>query len=65
MSFFSRLFRKRAPAHAPERVRPTEVAPAPAPRPDTAELIRAEENSVAQAVAAGDAAALGRWVLEG
>ena len=65
MSFFSRLFRKSASAPTPT---PAPVADAPAPkadRPDTAALARAEEASVAQAIAAGDEAALARWVVEG
>ncbi|HET7202538.1 MAG TPA: DUF349 domain-containing protein [Steroidobacteraceae bacterium] len=66
MSFFSRLFRKRAPTPSTERVRTTAEAPPAAPRrPDAAALARAEEARVSEAIAAGDAAAVARWVLEG
>jgi hypothetical protein len=65
MSLFSRLFRKATPRPPAEPVRAPEAAVAGPPRRDTAELIRAEESSVSQAIAAGDVAALGRWVLEG
>jgi Domain of Unknown Function (DUF349) len=64
MSLFSKLFHKRAPAAVVEPAR----VPQPridAPRPDAAALAREEEAAVAQAVAAGDREALGRWVLEG
>ena len=65
MSVFSRIFGKSAP---PE-VKPAAGAkPAPAespPPPDHAARAQEEEASVAQAIAAGDMAAVGRWVLEG
>jgi hypothetical protein len=67
MSFISRLFGKPRPTAepAPAAVSPA-VSPAAEPaRPDPAAVLRAEEVSLAQAVAAGDRAAIGRWVLEG
>jgi len=38
---------------------------APAPKPDAAATAREEEAAVTQAVAAGDATGVGKWVLEG
>lgn len=65
MSIIKRLLGKNAPVAQP----PAEAAPAPAaaprPRPDTEAIARAEEADVTSAIAAGDAAALGRWALEG
>jgi hypothetical protein len=65
MTLFSRLFpRKRAapPAAAPERPAPAVASPA---RPDAAQRLRAEEAGLSQALAAGDWAAVGRWVVDG
>lgn len=65
MSLFSRLFGKTRPAPvAPEASRPATPAGSPV-RPDPAARAREEEAAVSTAIAAGDAAALGKWVLEG
>jgi hypothetical protein len=65
MSLISRLFGKSRPAPvAPAASTP----PAPAestPKPDPAVKAREEEAAVQQAIAAGDATAIGKWVLEG
>ena len=64
MSLFSRLFRKSetpattpAPGHAEVQVE--------APKPDREARAREEAASLAQALAAGDMAAVGKWVVEG
>lgn len=62
MSLFSRLFRKPPPATTAADAGPT---PAPAPQPDPSATMREEESAIAQAVADGNSAAVGRWVLEG
>lgn len=65
MSLFSRLFGKSRPAPAaPAASRPATPAESP-PKPDPAARAREEEAAVSNAVAAGDAAAIGKWVLEG
>ena len=65
MSLFSRLFGKSRPAPvAPEASRPATRAESP-PKPDPAAKAREEEAAVSMAIAAGDAAAVGKWVLEG
>ena len=65
MSLLSRLFGKPAPKPAVGSA-PVEKALAnEPPRPDPAVVAQAEEASLAQAVAAGDRAEIGRWVLEG
>ena len=65
MSFFSRLFRKTAPAPAPQPVRKTEAPADSAQRRDAVALAREEEAGVSAAIAAGDTDAVARWVLEG
>jgi hypothetical protein len=65
MSLFSRLFGKSRPAPvAPAASKPATPAEAP-PKPDPAAKAREEEAAVSNAIAAGDAAAIGKWVLEG
>ncbi len=65
MSLISRLFGKSpAPAAEPVAAPPADRAPSP-PRPDPAVRAREEEESLSQAIEAGDRAAVGRWVLEG
>jgi hypothetical protein len=65
MSLFSRLFGKSDPApDAPAASKPPAPAESP-PKPDPAVKARAEEAAVSQAIAAGDAAAIGKWVIEG
>ena len=65
MSLFSRLFGKSRPAPAaPEAGRPAAPTESP-PKADPAARAREEEAAVAQAIAAGDIAAVGKWVLEG
>ena len=64
MSFFSRLFRQ--PAPKPAETPPSPKPPAAAPsRPDPVVVTQGEEGALAQAIAAGDHAEVGRWVLEG
>jgi hypothetical protein len=63
MSLLSRLFGKPAPASNPSQPPEPKKEPAPA-RPDPAEVARDEEAQLARAVAAGDRAGIGRWVLE-
>jgi hypothetical protein len=65
MSLFSRIFGKPRPAPAaPEAGRPAAPTESP-PKADPAARAREEEAAVAQAIAAGDAATVGKWVLEG
>jgi hypothetical protein len=65
MSVFSRILGRPTPAaDRPQAGEPATPAPAP-PRPDPAARIREEEAGLSQAIAAGDMAAVGRWVLEG
>ncbi len=65
MSLFSRLFGKSHPAPvAPAASKPATPAESP-PKPDPAAMAREEEAAVSSANAAGDAAAIGKWVLEG
>jgi hypothetical protein len=65
MSLISRLFGKSpAPAAEPVAAPPADRAPSP-PRPDPALRAREEEESLSQAIEAGDRVAVGRWVLEG
>lgn len=65
MSLFSRLFGKSPPSVATPAAGTPAVAVEPKPPPDTAAQTHEEESLVAQAIAAGDRAAVGRWVLEG
>jgi hypothetical protein len=64
MSLLSRLFGKSPPAAdaTVERKPETRVE---SPPPDAASRARDEEAIVSQAIAAGDMATVGRWVLEG
>jgi len=65
MSLLSRLFGKSPPAaDAPAGNRPETPVESPPP-PDPQALAREEEASLSQAIAAGDMAAVGKWVLEG
>jgi len=65
MSLISRLFGKSRPTQvAPDTGRPAAPVESP-PKPDPVARAREEEAAVAQAVAASDAAAIGKWVLEG
>jgi hypothetical protein len=65
MSLFSRLFGKSHPVPvAPVASKPVTPAQSP-PKPDPAARAREEEAAITSAIAAGDAAAVGKWVLEG
>jgi hypothetical protein len=65
MSILSRLFGK-SPPPAPEPAASQAHVPAESPpRPDAAARAREEEASLSQAIAAGDAGAVGHWVLHG
>lgn len=65
MSLISRLLGKSPPtADAPAVSRPEAPVESPPP-PDPGARAREEEATVSQAIAAGDMAAVGRWVLEG
>lgn len=65
MTLLSRLFKKTPPAaDGPAVSQPAAPTEAP-PRLDSAARVREEEASVAQAIAAGDMDAVGRWVMEG
>jgi len=65
MSFLSRLFGQKTPtADAPAVSKPQAPVESP-PRPDPAARAREEEASLSQAIAAGDMAAVGKWVLDG
>ena len=65
MSILSRLLGKPSPEN--ETPKPPEPAPAAAtpPRPDAAEVRREEDARLSEALAAGDWAAVGKWVVEG
>ncbi|MCM2312339.1 MAG: DUF349 domain-containing protein, partial [Steroidobacteraceae bacterium] len=65
MSLLSRLFGKSPPEAAAAAVSQPAVPVETPPRPDSAARTKEEEASVSQAIAAGDMAAVGRWVLEG
>ncbi|MCU0975363.1 MAG: DUF349 domain-containing protein [Steroidobacteraceae bacterium] len=65
MSFLSRLFGKSPPASAAPAAGTPAAAAEPKAAPDTAARAREEETLVEQAIAAGDMASVGRWVLEG
>ncbi len=65
MSLLSRLFGKSPPAAEAAVDRKPETRVESPPRPDAAARARDEEASVSQAIAAGDTATVGRWVLEG
>jgi hypothetical protein len=64
MTILKRLFAK-TPADPAPATREPEAAASAAPRPDTTARARDEEASVAHAIAAGDTAAIGQWVLDG
>jgi hypothetical protein len=64
MSLISRILGKSPPAGGPPAdTRPEVVAEPPPPDPEARR--REEEASLAQSLAAGDLAGVGRWVLEG
>jgi hypothetical protein len=65
MSLLSRLFGKSPPATAAPTVSQPEVRAESPPPPDPAARAREEAASLSQALAAGDMAAVGQWVLEG
>jgi hypothetical protein len=65
MSLISRLFGKSPPATAAPPPTQPAVAAASPPRPDPAERRREEDARLSEAIAAGDRAAVGKWVLEG
>ncbi len=64
MSFLSRLLGKTPPAESAAQAPLPENKELP-PQPDPATRLAEEEASLAQALAAADMAAVGRWVLEG
>jgi len=65
MSLITRIFGT-TPPPAPEPAAPPQAARAESPpRPDPAVRVKEEEATLAQVLAAGDMAAVGRWVLEG
>lgn len=65
MSLISRLLRRSSPAPVPPVTKPPAGPVEVPPRPDPAARAREEEALLSQALAAGDMAAVGRWVLEG
>jgi Domain of Unknown Function (DUF349) len=65
MSLISRLFGKSPPATAAPPPTQPAVAAASPPRPDPAERRSEEDARLSEAIAAGDRAAVGKWVLEG
>ena len=65
MSLLSRLFGKSPPAAAPPAISERDAAVESPPPPDPAARAREEEASLAQAIAAADMVAVGKWVLEG
>ncbi len=64
MSILSRLLGKPGPATG-EPSAPEPASPAASTQPDPAARAREEEQSLVAAIEAGDAPAIGRWVLEG
>ena len=64
MSLLSRLLGKSPPSPATPATDASEL-PAEAPAPDPAARAREEEADLEQSLAAGDMAAVGKWVLEG
>jgi hypothetical protein len=65
MSLISRLFGKSRPAPVPPPAsKPATPAESP-PRADPAVKAREEETAVSKAISAGDAAAVGKWVIDG
>ena len=65
MSLFSRLFGKPRPSPAGPQAREAAAPPESPPRVDPGARAREEETAVSHAIATGDAAAVGHWVLEG
>jgi Domain of Unknown Function (DUF349) len=65
MSLFSRLFGKPSPAAEPPADNERDTRVVSPPPPDPSARAREEEASLSQAIAAGDMAAIGKWVLEG
>jgi hypothetical protein len=65
MSLISRLFGKSRPAKPAAATREPEARAVPVARPDTSAQAREEEQSLARALAAGDMATVGKWVVEG
>lgn len=64
MTVFSRLFGKSPAADASPAAGKPDV-PSEPPPPDPVARAREEEASLTQAIAAGDRAAVGRWVIDG
>jgi hypothetical protein len=65
MSLLSRLFGKSPPTANAPAIRKPDASVESLPPPDPAARARDEEASVSQAIAAGDMAAVARWVVEG
>jgi hypothetical protein len=65
MSIFTRLLGKTPPSTAMPAAEGSAVPAESEPPPDPAVQARAEESLVAQAIAAGDMAAVGQWVQAG
>jgi hypothetical protein len=65
MSLFSRLFGKSPPATGAPPASEREGGVEAQPPPDPSARARDEEASLSQAIAAGDKATIGKWVLEG
>ncbi len=65
MSLFSRLFGKPSPTAEPPADSERDTRVVSPPPPDPSVRTREEEASLSQAIAAGDTAAIGKWVLEG
>ena len=65
MSLFSRLFGKSPPAADAAPVSERDAGVESPPPPDPSVRTREEEASLTQAIAAGDMAAIGKWVLAG
>jgi len=65
MSLFSRLFGKSPPAAETPVVRERDTGVASPPPPDPAVRASEEEANLSRAIADGDTATIGKWVLEG
>ncbi len=65
MTLISRLFGKPAPAAGTPTASDRDARVEAPPPPDPAALAREEESRLLQAIAAGDMATVGKWVVEG
>ncbi|MCX7053560.1 MAG: DUF349 domain-containing protein [Proteobacteria bacterium] len=65
MSLFSRLFGKSPPAAGAAPISERDTAVESPPPPDPSARAKEEEASLSQAIAAGEMATVGKWVLDG